>query len=342
MFDGTRTTRRRLVAGTVALGLGGLGTQSGAGAAQPATPAAGANRLVAHKYGATEIGGVPERIVTVGDSDHDPVLALGVVPVAVRNWHEGRVVYPWNAAVFGGLEPSLVPADSINFEQIAALRPDLILGVFSGLTEDEYRTLASIAPTVAQPAAYVDWGVPWQDQTRIVGRALGRESRAEEAVAAVEALFAAGRRAHPEFTGAHGVVASSYDPGKYNVHGAEDPRSRFLAALGFRLPPKIAPIVGDAISTELSRERLDLLDTDLVVWFLATGGRRQDLETDPIYARLAIAREGRAVYMEASDDLAVALGFATVLSLPYALDAVPPLLTAALDGDPATSATPAR
>lgn len=341
MLRRTNITRRRLLAGTVALGIGAVGAEGPAGATGWVAPAAGATRLIEHKYGATEIGGIPERVVTVGDSDHDSALALGVVPVAVRNWHEGRVVYPWNAEAFGGEEPALVPADEINFEQIAALRPDLILGVFSGLTEDEYRTLSAIAPTVAQPAVYVDWGVPWQEQTRVVGRALGREARAEDAVAAVEARFAAARSTHPEFADARGVVASSFDPGRYNVHGAEDPRSRFLAALGVTLPQEIVAIVGDAISTELSRERLDLLDWHLVVWFLAADGRRQDLEADPLYARLAVAREGRAVYMEATDDLAVALGFATVLSLPYALDGVVPLLAAAIDGDPTTLATPA-
>ncbi len=36
--------------------------------------------------------------------------------------------------------------------------------------------LPRIAPTVAPSADFVDGGTPWQDQTRIIGRALGQES----------------------------------------------------------------------------------------------------------------------------------------------------------------------
>lgn len=58
--------------------------------------------------------------------------------------------------------------DGIKFEQIAALRPDLILAVYTDMSRSEYDTLTGIAPTVAQPAEFVDLGVPWQELTRTV------------------------------------------------------------------------------------------------------------------------------------------------------------------------------
>jgi iron complex transport system substrate-binding protein len=41
---------------------------------------------IKHKYGSTTIEKVPERIVTVGLTDHDALLALGVVPVGTTEW----------------------------------------------------------------------------------------------------------------------------------------------------------------------------------------------------------------------------------------------------------------
>ena len=42
--------------------------------------------------------------------------------------------------------------DGINFEQVADSAPDVILGVNSGMTKDDYSTLSEIAPTIAFPA----------------------------------------------------------------------------------------------------------------------------------------------------------------------------------------------
>ena len=69
---------------------------------------------------------------------------------------------------------------TIGFEKIAALKPDLILALYAGLTEDDYKTLSQIAPTVAQPGGYVDYGIPWQELTRTVGRIVGRAARTDD------------------------------------------------------------------------------------------------------------------------------------------------------------------
>lgn len=332
-------TRRATLAGAgglLALGLAGAARATGIARQTPTAE----TRSFEHKYGTTDVPAAPERIVTVGFTDHEPVIALGTAPVAVRAWLEGASIRPWAEDALGDVEPAILPASELNFEQIAALRPDLIVGLFSGMTEDEYATLSRIGPTIAQPAGYVDFGVPWQEQTRVIGQALGRDARAGELVAAVEARFAEARAAHPEFADATGVVGASFGPGQYFVYGPEDGRGRFLDALGFEQSTEVAALAGDAFFAEISRERLDLIDADLLIWLLAQDGTRADVEEDPIYQRLAVASEGRTVFLEPGDPLGVALAFGTVLSLPYALDGLLPLLAAAVDGDPTTEATP--
>ncbi len=122
----------------------------------------------------------------MGFTDQDYLLALGVTPVGIREWFGEKpfATWPWAADELGGATPEVLTRE-LNYEQIAALQPDLLVGLYSGMTEEEYRLLSQIAPTVAPSPDFPDFAIPWQEQTRIIGRALGRRERAEELVAEV-------------------------------------------------------------------------------------------------------------------------------------------------------------
>lgn len=276
---------------------------SGEEAANSGEEASGQTRTLEHKYGSTEISGTPERVVTVGFSDQDPVLALGVKPVAVTDWYGDYpyAVWPWAQDELGDAKPKVLNrgkftgATEPNFEAIAALEPDLVIGMFSGLSEQQYEILSEIASTVPQSGEYPDYGMPWQEMTRIAGRALGKQERAEELIAGVEARFEEAREEHPEFEGKSAVVAERFETGFF-VRAPQDPRSQFLTSLGFEIPEEIAELTGDKDGADVSEERLDLLDRDVLVWNAGfTPGLPADLENNPIYRQLDVAREGRDV-----------------------------------------------
>ena len=289
-----------------------------------------------HKYGSTTISARPERIVTVGLTDHDALLALGIAPVGVTEWFGARphATWEWAQDELGDAKPEVVGDGSgVNFEKIAALKPDLILALYSGLTQEHYDLLAKIAPTVAQPSTYVDYGIPWQELTRTVGAAVGQPDQADKLVRDVEARFEQVRGEHPEFAGATALVATPYE-GIW-VYGPEDVRGRFLTALGFALPDQLAEVTGTQFGGNLSMERADMLDVDAIIWLDAEdasgplGG--------PVYASLDVHTQGREVFLKSTGDpLGGATSFVSVLSLPYLLDGIVPRLAAALDGDPAT------
>lgn len=331
-------TRREFLIGTAGLlllpaGCGSGGDEGG----EEGTP--GKTRTIEHKYGTTEIEGIPERVVTVGLSDHDAVLALGVTPVGLQTLIEDRFIWPWNEDELGDAQPEILgtlgEADLLNFEQISTLEPDLILAVYSGLTEQEYNTLSQVAPTVAQPGEYIDLGVPWQEQTRVIGRALGREERAEQVVTEVEARIDEAREQHPEFEGATAVSART-NAGVYFLLGSLDPRARFLTSLGFKVPPEIDELAGDSFFAQISEERLELLDTDVLIWY---GNNPEDIKDDQLYQQLDVAREGRDLFVEANveNEIYGALQVVTVLSIPFLLGELVPQIAAAVDGDPETT-----
>ncbi|MET7656551.1 MULTISPECIES: iron-siderophore ABC transporter substrate-binding protein [unclassified Streptomyces] len=293
-----------------------------------------------HKYGSTTIRSEPRRIVTVGLTDQDAVLALGKVPVGTTEWLGGYkgAVGPWAADKLGGAAAPTVLKDTgtgPQVEKIAALKPDLILAVYSGLTKAQYDSLSKFAPVVAQPKAYNDYGVPWQQQTEEIGKALGKETEARTLVSGVEDKFAAARKANPSFAGATAVMATPYE-GTF-VYGSQDTRSRILSDLGFSLPKDLDKVIGDTFGANISKERFDLLDQDVDVWIvpdLTTAVTK--LHGDRIYADLDVVKQGREVFIQESGDYGNAVSLSTVLSIPYVLDRLVPQLAAAVDGKTAT------
>lgn len=67
--------------------------------------------------------------------------------------------------------------------------------------------------------------------------------------------------------------------------------------------------------------------------FLHPGGRTT-VEGNPLVQRLGAMGDRRVLFLP--EDLEFAFAFNTVLSLPFLLDGVVPMLEAATDGDPAT------
>uniref|UniRef100_A0A540VGK5 ABC transporter substrate-binding protein n=2 Tax=Litorilinea aerophila TaxID=1204385 RepID=A0A540VGK5_9CHLR len=288
---------------------------------------------IEHKFGTTTIPQAPQRVLSLGYNDQDPILALGVVPVAVRYWFgdPGDQIWPWAEEALGDARPAILnmPFGELNFEAIAALQPDLIIAVSAGIDEEEYALLSQIAPTVAQSDAYVNFGTPWQEQTRLIGRALGKEALANRLVAEMEARFAQAREAHPEFVGATAAIASPAGEGQFFFSGPQHERQRVLTSLGFVLPEELAQIAGDSFYGTISGERLDLLDTDVLIWTVSSPEQRAAIESNPLYQQLAVAREGRHIFLDTSGSgelVGPALVFSSVLSLPLVFDELVPML----------------
>ncbi len=321
-YVSSNRSRREFLAGAGGLLLLGAAGCGGGGAGGGAS--SGGARTIEHKFGSTEIEGSPERVVAVGYNESDFVLAAGVVPVGVRDFigpfsEQDRA---WAQDALGGGRPELVGGTEIDFEAISMLEPDLILGIYSFVTREDYELLSEIAPTVAQPGRYADGATPWQEQMRLTGRALGRDDRARRVVKDVEARFAREKKTHPEFEGKTMAVVLAFD-GAYTSLGPDDLRTLLFTSLGFGLPEETG---------EISSERLDLLDEDLLV---VLGAKRETLQQDEILQNLDVVRGGRTIYFgDFSTPFSGALGYSSPLSLPFALDVSVPLMSEALSSNP--------
>jgi iron complex transport system substrate-binding protein len=290
---------------------------------------------ITHKFGETTIEDTPTRVVSVGFAEHDGLLSLGVIPVGVRDWYgdQPSATWPWAQDELGDAKPTVLPSTDLNFEAIGALQPDLIVGISSGMDADDYEKLSQIAPTLAQPADYIDYGTPWDVALLETGRALGLESRAEAVIAETNDLFAAAREANPEFDGQSAAVAFVFD-GAPGAYASSDSRSRMMTDLGFTIPSEFDELSGDQFFFTVSPEQLATLDSDVLVWIVGSEDELGAVQGLALRPSMRAATEGREVV--ADELLSGAFSHASPLSYPYVLERLVPELAAAADGDPST------
>ena len=289
---------------------------------------------VEHKFGATTLEQKPERIVTIGYTEQDALLALGAEPVAIRYFYgdETNAIFPWAEDEANGLEPQVLnmPFGSLNYETILALQPDVITAIGSGINEEEFETLSQIAPTIAQSSDYVDFGTPWQEEVLTLGQVLGETERAETLVADLEAKLEQVRSEHPEFAGK--TVAVAYKSGgEYGFYTGQDGRGRFFEDLGFVVPDELNEIAGESFFATVSEERLDLFEQDLLVLLaiqFMEGDGQTLIREDNLLSQLSTVQNGRVLYV--ADEFDDALQFGTVLSLDYLLENLVPELADAV------------
>ena len=269
----------------------------GAGAGETVFPV-----TIRHALGTTVIAKKPERVATVAWANHEVPLALGIVPVgfAAANFgdDDGDGLLPWVAERLAELKadrPVLFDeGDGIDFEAVAATRPDVILASYSGLSQADYDTLSQIAPVIAYPQA--PWSTDWRDMIRLNSAGLGMASEGEVLIAEIEAKIAAEVAAHPDLRGKSAMFVTHLDAtdlSMVNFYTTHDARVRFFKDLGLATPKSVADAsAGNSFSGSISAERIDAFDdVDIVV----TYGDHQLIEAmsaNPLLARMpAVAHD---------------------------------------------------
>jgi len=288
-----------------------------------------------HVYGETVIEKKPERIVTIGWTTQDAVVALGEVPVAIpeQKWGgNAEGVLPWTAdaiAATGKPAPKVINFDTeIPYEDVLAAEPDLILAPYSGVTQEQYDRLSAIAPTVAY--AGKPWAGSWQEITRITGQALGKSAEADALIASIDDKLNAAAAAHPEFAGKTFTFGSLWvGEAGMNVYSKTDPRVVMVTQLGLQPSAGVDALPTDTYFTTVSYEKLDTLDADVLI-SLDEGDEASDaLYANELVQRFKPVADGRMLRMK-DKSFVMATSAPSPLSIPWMLDRFVPELAAVI------------
>lgn len=293
---------------------------------------------VEHAYGDTTIPEQPQRVVTVGVTEQDTLWALGVKPVGVTEWYGGYdyASWPWADEARGDSEPEvLTTSDGLDFEAIALLDPDLIIGTNAGLTEEDYDRLSDIAPTVAHSGDYSMYFEPWDVQTLQIGEAVGLKDEAQQLVDDIDARFADAAEANPEFAGKSIVFLQNAIYDGAAIAYQDGLSTDFLTDLGFTIPSEIdayAPEDSSGGQANIPVENLDVLNAaDVLIWGTESDDDITALEDEPFVTAISAMQNDSVVYTDGIT--AGAIYFTSALSLPYVLDSLVPALAEAVAGD---------
>ncbi|MFP5022230.1 ABC transporter substrate-binding protein [Pseudonocardia phyllosphaerae] len=337
-------SRRRVLAGAGLLlaGIGGLTACGAEGPAVsgPAPAAPGFPVTIRHRLGETVIPDRPRRVVTLGASNTDVALAMGVLPVAIPKTTYGgdaEGVLPWVRTAIertGGPFPQVIGSGDVTavpFEGVAAAKPDLVLATYSGLTPQEYAQLSEIAPTVAYPDA--EYSTGWREQTRVAGQVFGDPARADRLIADTEAQLAGATQRYPQLAGKTFVYTGGLDGGRLGLFRAADARVQLVTDLGLTLDGSAErdAVRDGSVYYTVSPELLSRIDSDLVIGFFASDDDVRRFRTDAAVATMpAVRRRGLAAVV--GNAKVVATSAPSVLSLPWVLGDYLPVLARAADG----------
>ena len=298
---------------------------------------------ITHAFGEAVIEEEPQRVITIGISSEDTVIALGVVPVAVpdETWAGDEDGYlPWfrDAVEDRGADmPVTLNASEtgeLDFEQILDLEPDLILAPYSGITETDYKRLDSIATTVAY--AGEAWGITsWQDQATIIGQALGRPAYTQTLISQAETAVTDAAAAHPEFEGKTFAYGMALTEGSTDLafYDRKDGRVTFTEQLGLTMSPDVADISAnrpaDVWYGAVSLEELDAVDSDIFIAWADNQAQVDRSLATSLLAQWTPVASDRAIWIT-DKQLARATTSVSIISMEWALDRYVPLLADAV------------
>jgi iron complex transport system substrate-binding protein len=220
--------------------------------------------------GETEVCGQPQKIVVLGSSVLEPLLALDVQPAAYAdymilptgNYDTPSQQIPYLGSRITGQLANVGLATSPSIEAILKVKPDLILG--TEYNASQYETLSKTAPTLL-----LDWSNAEKNLTTIA-QAVGRSEKAEQLLMETEQQIMAARDTFAPVVATHPKVLllrSGELQDIYVGNRAFGHCSSLIQDLGFQLisPPGFDEFEQDNPAS-ISLEMLPQLnDADLII-----------------------------------------------------------------------------
>jgi iron complex transport system substrate-binding protein len=310
-------------------------TAAACNAEKPGVVAKDGSVTIKHAFGETKIPGPPKRVVSAGFTDQDDLLAVGVVPVAVTNWFGDQPfgVWPWALPKLGTAQPVVLdPSNGIQIDQIAALKPDLIVATNAGLDADTYAKLTAIAPTIAQSGedAFFE---PWKGQATTIGQAVFKDAEMSTLISGVDDRFIKAGKDNTSFSGKKVFLVRGSFAGDLAGNGAQITpagwRTDFLTQMGFVIPDGIVDYVKGSEALVPRDKAASVLDeADVLIWTTESDVEQAALLADPTFAQLKATKSNRNVLT--GKDLAGAIAYASVLSYGMVADQLPQLIAKVL------------
>ncbi len=253
--------------------------------------------LFDHEYLATEpvcIPANPQRVVAADAYVLETILALGIKPIGSSSIDSFSIEYPELSVLVEGVEDTGNP---LNLETLLALKPDLIIAIEPWVAEN-YDLLAQIAPVVS-----IDFDeILWDGFVDLMGNLLDRPAQMAELLASYQGRVAALQEAIAAKDAQGTFSMAQFYNEVLRLYPIEFHFPYLFPGVGLASTPEQIAAFGDEWRIEVSKEELQLFDTDYI--FLVTYATNADevaanqamvarLEADPLWQQLPAAQNGQ-------------------------------------------------
>lgn len=248
-----------------------------------------------HEYGSTTIDKKPTKVVSLLTDWTDTLAALNI-PITAEFVPQGTPSFEWTPRHDSEVI-QVADISQVSVGEIAKYQPDLILAGYVG-DKSRYDKLAEIAPTipVLTKGATVD---TWEKIATTTGQIFGKQQQASELVDSTNKKIADFKAKYPAAVGKTFTFAQVGPTGQVGaINTTDDAAAGLIAQLGFTLNPKVAAEHKEGSTRSLiSAERIDLLDSDLLVVY-TPGGDPAVAERVPGWSSLPAVKKGTVVFLD--------------------------------------------
>jgi len=287
-------TRRAAISGFVAAALLGLGACSTEPSATPSPSATAASRTVTTSHGPLVVPTDPRRIVSVHSWTTESLFDLGITPIGVEDagaeYVPARYLSTWK-----GID-KVITGSTLNAEKIAALHPDLIVGVSVPYLDKVYQQLSAIAPT-----AFIPFDGDWKNYATSTAAFVNQAKKLDALKAGYDAKITQAKADYADVlaTKKWDVIQGGFDQGNYWIYGPDSTMGQILTELGARFASASAAVKGDNTNS-VSYEKAGLLsDADFILYYQNNDGSPANnisqLFAAAPFKKLAAARPGHLI-----------------------------------------------
>ena len=213
--------------------------------------------------------------------------------------------------------------DGVPFEAVSNTKPDVILASYSGITEEDYKTLSDIAPVVAYPEA--PWITTMDQMIELNSQAMGMSAQGKTLIEDLKKQVAAAMDQHAGLKGKKVLFSflNADDLSKVGFYTTHDPRAGFLINAGMAAPQVVADesAKSKAFWVDMSAEKPELFnDVDILLTYgpADPAPLREAMKANPLVSRIPAVAEDRVVFL--GQDALSASANPSPLSIPWGVD----------------------
>jgi len=279
--------------------------------------------VIEHSQGKAEVKSAPKRVVALSAMDLDAAISLGVDPVGAAKDPFGKNgVSPWLSGKLDADTKLINTTPDMSFEEIAALKPDLILATGDYGISKNYGKLSQIAPTLAPTKSAAEDS--WQSREEEIGKALGKPDAAGKAVAATEQSIEDTAARYPRLKGRTFSASYAYSATQIaTIASPDDFAVKFLESLGLEVTPTLKGTEKSATNEQpglLSPELAGRLTSDLTVIGFVSPQVRNTLEKEPSFTKV----KATGAYTPVDNATITELRNPSILGIPWLLEELTP------------------